>query len=98
MITDTDQITETKESLTLQLEKLQKEIKNLKILGMTIVVIGIIAGCYSLIDALDSGHISSLTAAPIFAALLLVRVVAVKPLKVKKDLAWEIDNKLMQMS
>lgn len=85
-----------KEFLTRQLQETQKEIRNLKALGLAIVIIALLVGGYTLIHAFQNRNVSAASAAPIFAGLFLVRLVTA-PLNKKKELAWELDNKLNMM-
>jgi hypothetical protein len=85
-----------KEFLEDQLAKTREEIRNLKIIGVVIVVLGLTISCFTLMHASQTGHITAASAAPIFAALFLVRLVTA-PLNRKKELAWGLDNKLTMM-
>ena len=87
---------DSKEFLEDQLAKTRAEIRNLKIIGVVIVVLGLVIGCITLIYASQTGRITAASAAPIFASLFLVRLVTA-PLNKKKELAWELDNKLTIM-
>lgn len=87
---------DSKEFLEDQLVKTRSEIRKLKIAGLLIVVAGLIIGCLILLRASQTGHLTAASAAPIFAALFLVRLVTA-PLNKKKELAWELDNKLTMM-
>ncbi len=88
---------DSREFLEDQLAKTRSEIRNLKIIGVAIVVLGLIISCITLMHAAQTGHITAASAAPIFAALFLVRLVT-SPLNKKKELAWELDNKLTIMA